>query len=1430
MMKSTIRNVMGFLLLVVLILVITCKGEDKTVYADTFSFAGGSGSFTNDTPSTATWTENGYTLKLSITGAEAIYTPAETWGAYSLAGLAIVNSSSTDPISVTISIDGGYVFDLAAIKVYDPWNYGDSSTNTYTITTPRGGNTAVVPDSQTTCSGSQFQGISSFTIAVTGNSGFQTGVIFSDLTLNNITKAPTVSNISPSAGPIDGGTTVIITGTNFTGATAVKFGSTNAASYTVNSSTQITATAPAGTAGTVDITVTTAGGTSTTGASSRFTYMLAPTVSNISPSAGPTTGGTTVTITGTNLMGVSAVKFGGKNASGYTVVSLTQITATAPAGTAGTVDITVTSAGGTSATSANDQFTYIAAPTVSNISPSAGPAAGGTEVIITGTNLMGASVVKFGSMNATSFTVDSATQITATSPAGTAGTVDITVTTAGGTSTTGASSQFTYVAAPTISNISPSAGPIDGGTTVIITGTNFTGATAVKFGSTDATNYTVVSPTQITATAPAGTAGTVDITVTTAGGTSTTGASSQFTYMLAPTVSNISPSAGPAAGGTAVIITGTNLMGASVVKFGGKNASGFTVNSPTQIIATAPAGTAGTVDITVTSAGGTSTTGASSQFTYVAAPTISNISPSSGPIAGGTTVIITGTNLMGASAVKFGSTNAASFIVDSATQITATSPAGTAGTVDITVTTAGGTSTTGANDQFTYVEAPTVNIISPSAGPTTGGTAVIITGTNLGGATSVRFGSTDATNYIVDSANLIIATAPAGTAGTVDIKVTTAGGTSATRASSQFTYAEAPTVSNISPSVGPTTGGTAVIITGTNLGGATSVRFGSTDATSFTVDSATQITATSPAGTAGTVDITVTTAGGTSTTGANDQFTYVAAPTVSNISPSAGPTTGGTAVIITGTNLMGASAVKFGSTNATSFTVDSATQITATAPAGTAGTVDITVTTAGGTSTTGASSQFTYKLIPTVSGISPSSGPIAGGTSVIITGTNFTGASAVKFGSTNATSYTVDSATQITAAAPAGTAGTVDITVTTTEGTSATGSSGRFTYVAPPSGGGNSGSTGIEDGEGLITKDHQKDVNAPDTNLNNSTDELKGAIFTTEELSRIAAGEEAKIILKISDISNSVSEDDKKLIAEKLTEDVSVIYIDLSLYKKIGSQSETKITETNHKISISIEIPVELHSTDMTKNRTYKIVRIHDGKASILEGSYDPTTNIITFETDRFSVYALTYEEANTDMNTGVDENKVTVTKDFFTLRLRTKATANSQKLTYNQISGADGYVIYGAPCGTNNKLVKLADVSGEITSYTHKYLKKGTYYKYQVKAYKIINGKKVVIAVSKVNHSVTISKSLDNPTKVEVNTSAVTLTLGKTKKVNCQVILPKGKKMSNHTAAIQFETSNKDIATVDSSGKIKGVAKGTCYIYAYAQNGVYKKIKVTVK
>ena len=259
----------------------------------------------------------------------------------------------------------------------------------------------------------------------------------------------------------------------------------------------------------------------------------------------------------------------------------------------------------------------------------------------------------------------------------------------------------------------------------------------------------------------------------------------------APAVTGIGPASGPAAGGTAVTVTGSNLTGGTVA-FGGTAATGVSC-SASSCTAASPAGT-GTVDVTVTTAGGTSATGSADRFTYTAAPppapAVTGVSPASGPAAGGTAVTVTGSNLAGGT-VAFGSA-AATGVSCSASSCTAASPAGT-GTVDVTVTTAGGTSAASSADRFTYTAAPppapAVTGVSPASGPAAGGTAVTVTGSNLAGGT-VAFGSAAATG-VSCSASSCTAASPAGT-GTVDVTVTTAGGTSAASSADRFTYTATP--------------------------------------------------------------------------------------------------------------------------------------------------------------------------------------------------------------------------------------------------------------------------------------------------------------------------------------------------------------------------------------------------------------------------------------------------------------------------------------------------------------------------------------------------------------------------------------------------------------------------------------------------------------
>ena len=198
---------------------------------------------------------------------------------------------------------------------------------------------------------------------------------------------PTVTKVSPASGPGGGDTKVTIKGTKFQGATAVNFGTVAAASYTVNApGTSITAYTPSEPAGTVDVTVAAGGATSATGASDQFTF-LPPVITKVSPNHGPTAGGTKVTLHGTSLLerdrgplrNSARRELRGEPAG-------SSITAYAPSEAAGTADVTVTTPGGTSSVTAVDQFSFLAA-TITKLSPTSGPAAGGTKVTIRGSRL-----------------------------------------------------------------------------------------------------------------------------------------------------------------------------------------------------------------------------------------------------------------------------------------------------------------------------------------------------------------------------------------------------------------------------------------------------------------------------------------------------------------------------------------------------------------------------------------------------------------------------------------------------------------------------------------------------------------------------------------------------------------------------------------------------------------------------------------------------------------------------------------------------------------------------------------------------------------------------------------------------------------------------------------------------------------------------------
>ncbi|MGO8870282.1 MAG: IPT/TIG domain-containing protein [Acidimicrobiales bacterium] len=281
----------------------------------------------------------------------------------------------------------------------------------------------------------------------------------------------------------------------------------------------------------------------------------------------------------------------------------------------------------TAVASSGASATASTAPSVRLVSPDNGPLGGGTFVTISGSRFDGASAVDFGTNPApTGWFVKNSDTIEAIAPAFTGtSTVVVTVTTPNGTSSTTQTSTnvFNYVTGPTIQNVAPGAGPLEGGTIVTIAGTSFSGVTGVTFNGVAAA-YTVDSPTEITATTPVSeSAGSVPVAVITSGGTTPVDPAAEFFYTNnPPAVISLSPTSGSQ--GTKVTIKGShflkNPVGATTVYFGSTPGTSVTVKGSSTITVDAPAGS-GTVDVTVSDPNGTSSINEPADlFTYTPPP------------------------------------------------------------------------------------------------------------------------------------------------------------------------------------------------------------------------------------------------------------------------------------------------------------------------------------------------------------------------------------------------------------------------------------------------------------------------------------------------------------------------------------------------------------------------------------------------------------------------------------------------------------------------------------------------------------------------------------------------------------------------------------------------------------------------------------------
>ncbi len=630
--------------------------------------------------------------------------------------------------------------------------------------------------------------------------------------------------------------------------------------------------------------------------------------------------------------------------------------------------------------------------TITSVSPNIGSIIGGTAITVTGTGFATGATVTIGGTAATGCTVSGTTSIACTTPAHSAGALNVAVSVAGSNQTL--SGGYTYQALA-ITSVSPSSGSTAGGASITLTGTGFASGATVSIGGVAATGCSVVSATSITCTTPAGTSGAANVVVSLSGTNVTlTGG---FTYQTL-TLTAISPNLGSTAGGTSVTLTGTDFATGATVTIGGASATGCSVSSVTSITCTTPAGSTGAKDVVVTLGsnnatltGGFTYSASSYTFTQTISASTANYNLRAAAVAAGWT----GTIPLNASitinpGVVVGSSSATTYAFDTGTSFLS-------GSV-LALTISSGGIISGAGGASDANGGPALHA-QYALNLTNNG---IIQGGGGGGG-----GSSDAPSYGGGGAG-----SPPGAGATVSAG---GAGTSYECEGGEYIIGGNGGAPGLPGTGAYDTGNTCTVPT----------YFGS-----------------GAGGVAVTGNSYITWSGSGSILGPIDGSSYTPL-TITAISPNIGSIVGGTAITLTGTGFATGAAVTIGGAAATGCTVSGTTSITCTTAANSAGAQNVVVRVGSNNQTL--SGGFTYQALALTS-ISPNTGGTAGGLSVTLTGTGFTSSTTVTIGGASATGCTVSGLTSMTCTTPAGSTGAKDVVVTL--GSNNATLTGGFTYSA----------------------------------------------------------------------------------------------------------------------------------------------------------------------------------------------------------------------------------------------------------------------------------------------------------------------------------------------------------------------------------------------
>ena len=396
---------------------------------------------------------------------------------------------------------------------------------------------------------------------------------------------------------------------------------------------------------------------------------------------------------------------------------------------------------------------------------------------------------------------------------------------------------------------------------------------------------------------------------------------------------------------------------------------------------------------------------------------------------------------------------------------------------------------------------------------------------------------------------------------------------------------------------------------------------------------------------------------------------------------------------------------------------------------------------------------------------------------------------------------------------------------------------------------------------GHVEVETKTGAGVPPMKVEGLTDELAKKVLTPVELVMMDGGANAHVYVEATNTDGSLSDEIRQRIASALPAGATVaVSMDVSMYKQVGDNLPVKVSGLPAPVTLEFDVS-KYGTASADKKRTIFVAHFVKGAWRVEGQSAGPT---VTVQVDNLSPFAIAYVDTPiatpeptakptaTPKPTAKPTVKPTATpkptvkptvtpkptkqpvESDITLLATMKASGKTDmKLSWTRVKDADGYDIFFRRCGTGDYPLIASVKSSASRSYKVTGLKKATGYKAYVKAWKRIRGVRTYIGkASPTVHAITggYTKKAANPKTVTVRTSKVTLMIDKSSTIRATVKgVKSGRQVLAHTKLLRYYSSNRNVATVSSTGKIRATGAGSCKIYVVANNGVRTTVKVTV-